>query len=209
MPKNVGGNVFEMQHRPFLITYLLVLLWAAGLTLSFARSKMRVELSPSWKLGGKLLTLLLLFGLQFNIPTIVGVPGREQLNTAFPRGLYEVSKVLEMKHSKTDRFLDSGLDPAEFIIAVSETRSFLSRPDRRSITGNSGRALLYRDLKLKSQDILAESNPGLFLAKAKSEGIRWVIAGPEDSFGWREELEPTYTNRGYSLYDLAGNSYSH
>lgn len=209
MPKNSGGNLFEMQHRPFLITYLLMLLWATGLFLSFARSKISFSLSPLWKRCAILSTFLLLFGLQLITPTAVEVPGREQLNTQFPRGLYEVSKELKGKQSNTDRFLDSGLDPAEFVIAVSEKRSFLSRQQRRSISGNSSRAVLYRDLNLKSQHILAADNPKLLLEAARSEGVRWIITGPEDTFSWRKKFKPTYTNRGYSLYDLSDNSSSY
>ena len=134
------------------------------------------------------------------------LPGREQLKTAFPRGLYEVSKALGKKPFNSGRFLESELDPTEFVIAVSETRSFLSRPQRRSIDGNSNRGALYRDLKVRSQHILATDSPELLLEIAKSEGVNWIITGPEDTFSWREQLEPTYTNRGYSLYDLSDGS---
>lgn len=208
MPKNSGGNDFEMQHRPFLITYLVMLLWATGLSLTFVRNKITFSWSATGKRCAILSAILLLFGLQFTIPTIVDVPGREQLNSSFPRGLYEVSRALKTKHSNTDRFLDSGLDPAEFVIAVSETRSFLSRPQRRSIIGNSSRAAFYSDLNLRSQHILASDNPDLLRETANSEGIRWIISGPDDTFRWREKMEPTYTNRGYSLYHIGDESFS-
>lgn len=205
MPKNIGGNVFELQHRPFLVSYLLLLLWGTGLSLRLVRHAIPRPFSATATTLGCSGMVLLLFGLQLLFPPVLGVAGREQQGTEFPRGLYEVARELNRVHNDSERFLHSQLDPSEFVIAVADTRSFLSRPHRHSIEGNPARRALYADLTLRARNILRAPDPGSLRELGEREGVRWLIVGPDDTGTWRD-LQPVFSDRGFSLHDLKGHT---
>lgn len=205
MPKNSGGNLFELQHRPFLISYLLLLLWTIGSSLRVASQAIPRPLPATAKAVFCSAMVLLLIGLQLQLPTVSGVAGREQQGAAFPRGLYEVARELNRAHNGSERFLHSQLDPSEFIIALADTRSFLSRPQRHSIETNPKRRALYADLTLRARNILLAQDLRSLRELGEREGVRWLIVGPDDTGVWRN-LTPVFSDRGFTLYDFSENT---
>ena len=203
MPVNSGGNPFEMTHRPFVLIYSLVGLWVSGQLFTAAKYYVVDRLSGKQIYTAVLSVFILLITLHLLQAPASERYGRESyLNTQYSRGLYDVSRKVRELGSRSDRFLDSGFDPGNFIIAVSETRSYLSRHKRRSIQLRKKRAELYGQLKKNADFMLSTNNLQEVKAIAKMQNLRWIIKRPEHSIPWTEHVKTSYSNQGYELYDL-------
>ena len=203
MPINSGGNPYEMTHRVFLIFYSLVGLWVSAQVLTAAQYYMVDKMSLKQITLSALLLLAFLISLSLlKAPASEGYGRKAHLNSQHPLALYELSIKLKKLHSPKERFLDSGFDPDNFIIAVSETRSYLSRHKRLSIQLNEKRALLYGELKKNADFILSTNNLQELKTIVKEQNLRWIIKRPEHNIPWANHIKPIYNNKGYKLYDL-------
>jgi hypothetical protein len=119
------------------------------------------------------------------------------------RGEYDIALSLRDLASGTDRFLDSGYDPFELVVGVSQKRSFLSRPDRFSIKGNPQRKNHFQELRRAGDEILDETDKARLLHLTSKYQIAWIILRPEHHHAVLDARNPLAQSHGFRLHRVA------
>ena len=115
-------------------------------------------------------------------------------------GQYLAAKKLKMLSTSGDVFFDTAFDPLNFVIAVSEKRSFLSRVDRYSLTNRPDRKLLYDQQKVVALSIIQADNAEIAFQIARKFKIGWILSSPQISLGWEiPNNNVEFNSEGYQL----------
>ena len=208
MPVNQRGNAFEMVHRPFLTLYFVFTVWSAGILFKLLERPVRAHWKPKAAYNWSLVLFAMLSWIPFKLGGELHDPFQILLNTRYPIGLYRAAAALKEHSNPGDVFLHSGLDPVNLVIAISERRSYISRPYRASIQGNPARREHYADNRAIADRLSQTTDLAEAATIAHDHGIKWYLLAPQDQAGWAEQATPVFNDNGYVLYDLASMSES-
>jgi hypothetical protein len=196
-----NGNRFELHHRPFVLPHLLLSAWAwAMLASRVERSLPGIARRPvRW--AASLATPVLLI-----VPLVLGdgfhhIHGR-MIHSRSPvqAGKLALARYLRAHSGPREVFADLDKDPREMVVALSERRSFLSRPRIHGLIRLPGIDLAAREATLQAigQAGTRERLVGLL----RRHGIDWVIVGPGHDLGWPADLRrrAAFASGGHRLY---------
>lgn len=200
LPQNRGGNPFELQHRSFVIVYVMVTTWTVGFLTQFLSQRRPVQRSMLTKTFAVAVAVGALGWANYLLPMRKDFIHYDR---AFVRGEYDIALSLRDLASGTDRFLDSGYDPFELVVGVSQKRSFLSRPDRFSIKGNPQRKNHFQELRRVGDEILDETDKARLLHLTSQYQIAWIILRPEQDHGVLDARNPLAQSHGFRLHRVA------
>lgn len=200
LPQNRGGNPFELQHRSFVVVYMMVTTWMVGFLAQFISQRRAVQRSTLAKMLAVAVAVGTLSWANYLLPLRKDFMHYDRV---FARGEYDIALSLRELTSGTDRFLDSGYDPLELVVGVSQKRSFLSRPDRFSIRGNPQRKNHFQELRRAGDEILNETDEASLLRLASQHQIAWIILRPEHDHPLLDALNPVAQSHGFRLHRVA------
>jgi hypothetical protein len=206
----IGVCWWEIIHRPFVWPYFVLMVWSAGKGCLLLRET---------GLGQRILTPKLISAagvMLLCLPWHMGLNAQQGkmswrakcYDLSLPRGLVESGRFLATNSSRNDLIQDSQYDEHLVFGAMSERRSYLSRPKLWNELKN---AAIPREIErrrvLLEQFKTATTTEAIGAVTAQT-GIRWFLLHPDDRVAWPKEIlaNPAFVCDGFALYDLLLNA---
>lgn len=198
IPRTSFGTYAEMVNRPQVLIYSFVFLWSMGMTLAI------VEHTRIFKKYGLIIGITVALIIMHFKPYESNTWG---VNRSYPADLYYAAKYISNQNRPDHRVLDTDYDPTNFIIAISEKKSFLSRFNEWEKRKLSSERNINRFSKLAKANSISQeifNTHSLTMAKniAKEHKIGWILVGPNKNVNWSHQARPAYQSGEYIVYDM-------
>jgi hypothetical protein len=188
----------ELQHRPLLLMYFVLLAWtgAAG-TFVLLRSRWSTRLARPVVVGLVLLLLVVPARNGVNLQSIPTMAGEYRLR--FPTSLMHVMEFMRDHGRPTDVFQASTCDPGHAVAALSDRQPYVGV--QRFWPRESERALFHARTSQVVQ-LMQLDEAGMVIMTASRMGLRWFLLFPEHGVAWPPAItnQPAFADGGYKLY---------
>ncbi len=192
---NANGDPFELQHRHFVWSYFLLLVWLCGTTVQLTRRTPArcVFESPTCALAVLLLPLVL--GGPMRMPTTPNV---------FSKAFAAAGQFVDQASAADEAVIDAQGDPWLVTGALCGRRAFVCRDDDYAFAGQGNLAAARRDRLQAIQKLLAAQAAEQVESWRQLHGARWFVVHPETALAWPAELQanPAFNEGGYRVFDL-------
>jgi hypothetical protein len=194
----------ELQHRPFIWAYFVVVAWTWGrlCTLAAGSRLARSCLRPA--VAAPLCLALLAVPFSFG----AGIAERFTLCNLYtrievPRGLADCASFIREHGDREDGVQYSAVDEHTVVLGLTERRAYLCCsprtspiPERYSAEVRKRVATITRLKRALTVAAVQE--------RAAAMGVRWYLMAPDDEVRWPADYlaRPAFSSGGYRVYDL-------
>lgn len=191
---NQNGDPFELQHRPFGWVYLLVVVWCAGLAVSWLQGR-----GARWIASPTLLFVGLLIPWWYGAQTRITAPP-----TVLAPGLVRASQFVARHTDPDEPLIDAEKDPWLIMGAICQRRTFVCRADDYTFAGQGALADSRLRLRRAVDRLLAATSLGEIAEWHTQHRARWLLVHPDTPLAWPPELveQHAFAAGGYRVYDL-------
>ncbi len=202
----IGVCWWEIIHRPFVWPYFVLMVWCAakGCVLLRETRLGRLVLNPMLLGAAGVLLLCLPWRMGLNAQQGKMSWRAKCYGLRFPRGLVECGRFVAAHSSRNDVIQDSQYDEHLVFGALSERRSYLSRPALWQESKNPALPAEIERRRALLEQYKSATTIAAVREMAVQTGIRWFLVHPDDPLRWPQAVLQSlaFVSSGYRVFDL-------